>query len=146
MTTITLEVPDEVAARLAALRNHLPELVSSVLDLSSTDDMSQERIAILFLLYIHLLRDRGLTADELRTLVDKIWAASSRLEDQTLLQPEAGNGASRRRERMAALQAARAIGDEIRARQEEEGIQDIDSVTLLDQLRAQRDYDIAGMR
>jgi len=33
MTTITLEVPDELAARLAPLRDRLPELLSAALEL-----------------------------------------------------------------------------------------------------------------
>lgn len=32
MTTITLEVPDELAARIAALRDSLPELLAEVVD------------------------------------------------------------------------------------------------------------------
>jgi hypothetical protein len=37
MTTITLEVPDELAARLAPLRDRLPKLLSIALELFPTD-------------------------------------------------------------------------------------------------------------
>lgn len=36
MTTITLEVPDELAGRLAALQTHLPQLLTFALDLLGT--------------------------------------------------------------------------------------------------------------
>ena len=41
MTTITLEVPDELAARINALRDRLPDLLSSVLELPLTEQTSQ---------------------------------------------------------------------------------------------------------
>ena len=41
MTTITLEVPDELAARINALRDRLPDLLSHVLELSSAEKTSQ---------------------------------------------------------------------------------------------------------
>ena len=38
MTTITLELPDELAARLVALRDRLPQLLSIALELSPSSD------------------------------------------------------------------------------------------------------------
>jgi hypothetical protein len=35
MTTITLEIPDELAARLDPLRDHLPDLLSQVIEMQS---------------------------------------------------------------------------------------------------------------
>ena len=42
MTTITLEVPDELAARLAPLRDQLPDLISQALELRSTEKAATE--------------------------------------------------------------------------------------------------------
>ena len=39
MTTITLELPDELAARLVALRDRLPQLLSIALELSPSSDV-----------------------------------------------------------------------------------------------------------
>lgn len=41
MTTITLEVSDELAARINALRDHLPDLLSSALEPPSAEKTSQ---------------------------------------------------------------------------------------------------------
>ncbi|MEK6321444.1 MAG: hypothetical protein AABN33_07150 [Acidobacteriota bacterium] len=43
MTTITLEVPDELAARLDQLRDHLPALLSEVLN-SETGKKALRRV------------------------------------------------------------------------------------------------------
>lgn len=42
MTTITLEVPDELAARLAPLRDQLPDLISQALELRSAKSAAKE--------------------------------------------------------------------------------------------------------
>jgi hypothetical protein len=39
MTTITLELPDELAARLVTLRDRLPQLLSIALELSPSSDV-----------------------------------------------------------------------------------------------------------
>jgi hypothetical protein len=38
MTTITLDVPDELAARITALRDRAPELISRALELWPADE------------------------------------------------------------------------------------------------------------
>lgn len=42
MTTITLEVPDELAAKLAALHPELPGLLSQALELRETEDSAED--------------------------------------------------------------------------------------------------------
>lgn len=44
MTTITLEVPDELAARLAPLRDQLPDLISQALELRSAKSATKETV------------------------------------------------------------------------------------------------------
>lgn len=45
MTTITLEVPDELAARLDPLRDRLPELLSKLLESRQADRETEDSIA-----------------------------------------------------------------------------------------------------
>ena len=96
MTTITLEVSDELAARLAPLRDQLPKLLSIALDLADLEYLPQDDI------HTKLVRAR----------------------------------------RLVALAEARAIGEQISASQAERGVQDVDSVTLLNELREVRDRDL----
>ena len=42
MTTITLEVPDELAAKLAPMQQKLPGLLSQALELQAAEDLALE--------------------------------------------------------------------------------------------------------
>lgn len=93
MTSITLELPDELAERLAPLRAQLPRLLTLALEMMSLDNAA--------------ISDRD--------------------------------------ERLAALADAHALGDRIRAWQIENHVVDVDSVTLLNELREERDRELASL-
>jgi len=71
------------------------------------------------------------------------WLASQ--TDLQRSQPDGKNLEAVKAKRRAALAEARAIGEQIHASQEQRGVQDIDSVTLLDDLRKARDRDLTSL-